>query len=135
MNFRPRLLFVVFLVCSASFGIAQFRRHRNSDGPIDYTEGGQQVDERTTKTAREIASHSTDTPKWENAPGFERDVFTFVRIIRDRDPEGSYSAGSWITDFPDSDLNLSYRLQQMTSIKVDPNGRVLRLTDKDLFRY
>lgn len=135
MNIRPRTFLAFFLVCTASVGLAQFRRHRNSDGPIYYTEGGQQVDSRTVKTAREVASHSTDTPEWKNPPEFEHDVFTFVRIIRDRDPEGSPTAGSWITDFPDSDLNLSYRLQQMTSIKVDPNGRTIRLTDKDLLRY
>jgi hypothetical protein len=129
------IIVLLLLVTFASLGLAQFRRRRYSEGPVYYTEGGQMVDERTVKTAREIASHSTETPEWKNPPHFERDVFTFVRIIRDRDPEGAYSAGSWITDFPDSDLNLSYRLQQMTSIKVDPNGRVLRLTDKDLFRY
>jgi hypothetical protein len=102
---------------------------------ITYTEGGVPVDSDTVRTAREIASHSTGTPEWTNAPGFEKDVFTFVRIIRARDPEGSRSAGSWITDFPDSDLNFSYRLQQVTSIRTDPNGRVLRLTDPDLFNY
>ncbi len=93
------------------------------------------MDARTVKTAREIASHSTGTPEWTNPPAFAHDVFTFVRIIRDRDPYGSPSAGEWITDFPDSDLNLSFRVQQMTSIKVDPDGRVLRLTDPELLRY
>src|SRR4029077_6801035 len=48
---------------------------------------------------------------------------------------GSWRAGHWLTDFPDSDLNLSYRLQQMTSMKVDLNGRVLSLTDKELFYH
>ena len=132
---RKRALIILLLLVTVSAGFAQFRRRRSYDGPIVYTEGGQAVDERTVKTAREIASHSTDTPEWKNPPGFERDVFTFVRLIRDRDPNGSPTAGSWITDFPDSDLNLSFRLQQMTSIKVDPNGRTLRITDPDLFRY
>src|SRR5262249_20196721 len=36
---------------------------------------------------------------------------------------------------PDADLNLSYRLQQLTSIKVDPDARVLRLTDRDLCEF
>ena len=135
MKTRNILLLLLLLVFSTAVSLAQRRRGRYNEGPIYYTEGGQAVDERTVKTAREIASHSTDTPEWKNPPAFERDVFTFVRIIRDRDPEGPYSSGSWITDFPDSDLNLSFRLQQMTSIKVDPNGRVMRITDKDLFRY
>lgn len=89
----------------------------------------------TCRTAREVPSHSTGTPSWTNEPGFEKDVLTFVRIRRDRAPYGSRSAGFWWTDFPDSDLNLSYRLQQMTSLKVNPDGRVLDLTDKELFNY
>src|ERR1051326_1552060 len=91
----------------------------------------------TCRTAREISSHSTGTPNWANEPGFEKDVVTFARIRRSRIPRwaGSRKAGDWWTDFPDSDLNLSYRLQQMTSIKVDPDGRVLNLTDPELFDY
>jgi len=77
-------------------------------------------------------SHSTGTPNWTNAPGFDKDVFTFVRIKRNRKWG---SGGSWTTDTPDSDLNLSFRLQQVTSIKVNPNGRYLWLTDPDLFNY
>lgn len=80
--------------------------------------------------------YAGDTPKWTNAPGFEKDVFTFVRI--------RYSTGGgrrgwggrrWTTDYPDADLNISYRLQQMTSMKVDPNGRVLEIMDPELFRF
>ena len=89
----------------------------------------------TVKTAREVESHSTGTPMWTNSVGFERDAFTFARIRYLRGPYGSRSAGNWHTDFPDSDLNLSYRLQQMTSIKVNPEGRVLNLTDKELVDY
>ena len=72
---------------------------------------------------------------WTNTPGLDRDVFTFARVRYDRAPYGSWSAGDWWTDFPDSDLDLSWRVQQLTSIKVDPNGRVLRIGDKDLFEY
>jgi hypothetical protein len=133
---RSRQLLILFLIaCSGSFCFAQWRRWVDSEGPIYRTEGGDLVDVRTVTTAREIASHSTGTPVWNNPPDFSHDVFTFVRIIRDRDPEGSPTAGNWITDYPDSDLNLSYRVQQMTSIKVDPNGRILRLTDKALYNY
>ena len=82
-----------------------------------------------------MESHSTETPTWKNPPAFKRDVFTFVRIKYTRGRRGWGSAGYWITDAPDSDLNLSYRLQQMTSMKVDPDGRFLELTDPDLFNY
>ena len=82
------------------------------------------------RTAREVPSHSTGTPTWSNPRGFEQDVFTFVRVKRGMAADGD--GAPWTTDAPDSDLNLSYRLQQMTSLKVDPDGRFLRLTDKDL---
>ena len=132
---------IIFLTLAGALGLilAQQRRGgfggRFGNGDMIRTEGGEWVDQTKVRTAREIASHSTGTPNWTNAPGFDKDVFTFVRIIRDRDPYGSRSAGSWITDFPDSDLNFSFRLQQMTSIKVNPDGRTLRLTDPDLFNY
>ena len=38
-------------------------------------------------------------------------------------------------DYPDADLNLSYRLQQLTSIPTDPDARVLKLSDPNLFHY
>jgi hypothetical protein len=70
-------------------------------------------------------------PDWTIDPEFSDDVFTFVRIRYN-----SYSRwGRWRTDYPDSDLNFSYRLQQLTSMKVDPNGLVLELTDPKLFDY
>jgi hypothetical protein len=99
------------------------------------TEGGDVVNEDTVRTARETASHSTGTPNWTNTPGFEDDVFTFARIIYKFDRKRVRSEMAWINDYPDSDLNLSFRLQQLTSMKVDPNGRELKLTNADLFNY
>ena len=70
-------------------------------------------------------------PDWTIDPEFSEDVFTFVRIRYN-----SYGRwGRWATDYPDSDLNFSFRLQQLTSMKVDPNGLVLELTDPKLFDY
>ena len=86
------------------------------------------------RTPREIPQHGNETPTWTNAPGFETDVFTFVRINRSSSPY-RYSGGPWDTDTPDSDLNLSYRLQQVTSLKVDPDGLFLRLTDEELANH
>jgi len=134
---------ILLIVALAGVVLGQRRRWgggyggEGGDTGIVYTEWPNRVpvDTETVRTAREIASHSTDTPNWTNSPGFEKDVFTFVRVLYRR---GAYRSGSgwgWITDFPDSDLNLSYRLQQVTSIKVDPDARVLRLNDPALFDY
>ena len=70
-------------------------------------------------------------PEWTNDPNFEQDLFTFVRIRY-----SSYRGWSrWQTDYPDADLNFSYRLQQLTSLKVHPDGKILELTDPELFHY
>ena len=45
------------------------------------------------------------------------------------------SGGSWATDYPDSDLNFSFRLHQLTSIEVNPVPVVLELTNPELFNY
>lgn len=73
------------------------------------------------------APNREDYPLWDETPGFEKDEFTFVRI--------RYNGGGWANDFPDADWNFSYRLQQLTSFKVDPDGLILELTDPELFNY
>jgi hypothetical protein len=75
-------------------------------------------------------------PTWPIEPEFGKDIFTFARI---RYSSSGYSgwggSGVWRVDYPDAELNLSYRLQQLTSLKVHPDGKVLRLTDPELFEY
>lgn len=73
-------------------------------------------------------------PTWGVSQGFEQDVFTFVRIRYDS--LGPFSWWHrWDNDYPDGDWNFSYRLQQLTSLQVAPNSKVLRLTDPTLFDY
>ena len=79
-------------------------------------------------------------PLWKKNKEFQHDVFTFTRIQYDshggnhgwRGGRGG-SRGKWRTDYPDADLNLSFRLKELTSLEVDPNGKIIRLTDKELF--
>ncbi len=126
--YKQCALALLFLCALAQWVMAQrMRSYGRGEGWLPQYE--------TCYTAREVPSHSTGTPDWTNSAGFEKDVFTFARIRCDRTPYGSWSAGEWWVDFPDSDLNLSFRLQQMTSMKVDPDGRVLNLTDKELSGY
>ncbi|MCU0915937.1 MAG: DUF4159 domain-containing protein [Planctomycetes bacterium] len=81
-------------------------------------------------------------PNWQLDQEFPQDVFTFVRV-QYSSGYGGYgrgrgyggSGGSWATDYPDSDLNFSYRLHQLTSMEVNPDGIVLELTDPELVNY
>ena len=75
-----------------------------------------------------------NVPTWPVKPGFSADNFTFTRIKyssmgRER------SSYAWFTDYPDADLNLSYRLQELTSMRVNPDPKVVELTDPELLNY
>jgi hypothetical protein len=127
---RKLLLLALAIALVAGAGLAQrFRGGGRFRGDYD-----------TIRTAREVPSGSTGTPVWEYPAAFQADVFTFCRI---RYESGNFGRGfgrrggwgGWTTDLPDSDLNLSWRLQQMTSMRVDPNGRIVNSTDPDLVDF
>lgn len=97
---------------------------------------------------RRYSNRRRGVPDWEPDKEFSHDVFTFVRIryssgYGGREYGGGYgrgygrgfSGGRWATDYPDSDLNFSFRLHQLTSMEVNPDGVVLELTDPKLFDY
>jgi hypothetical protein len=115
--------FAVLVAASAGLTFGQFRR------------GGFRVPE-SVRTAREVPTRSVEAPVWENPRAFGADVFTFARLRYGEDNRGAGAGGgSWVTDLPDADLNLSFRLQQVTSLKVDPNGRIIRANDPELANY
>jgi len=146
---RKFLLAGVVAVLAAGASFAQFFRggwrggldaNEGDAGSLVRTEGGVFVDEDSVQTARETASHSTGTPNWSNPREFQKDVFTFTRIIFKVGPSTAPAYGrgrrlGWWVDYPDADLNFSYRLQQLTSAKADPDGRVLKLTNPALYQY
>jgi hypothetical protein len=82
-------------------------------------------------------------PTWKVDEHFKSDVFTFVRVEYDSNWGRNGRGGGrrrgwgfgWATDFPDSELNLSFRLQQLTSLRVNPEPIHMRLTDERLFDY
>jgi len=92
-------------------GGGPWRRPPTGDGPID----------------------RGNVPVWPIDKDFTGDVFTFARIRYRSSWERQSLA--WYTDYPDADLNLSFRLQQFTSLKVNPNPRLLEFTDPELFDY
>ncbi len=102
---------VLVLLCCTAGAVAQRGRYRSFEG----------ADGRVDRQG---------VPDWKVDERFRSDVFTFVRIKYE-----SYGRWGWPTDYPDADLNFSFRLQQLTSMHVDPDGIVLELTDPRLFDY
>jgi hypothetical protein len=72
-------------------------------------------------------------PEWSSDERFKDDVFTFARVRYNS--YGRRRGGGWDTDYPDADLNFSYRLHQLTAIPTDPHGKIVDLTDEKLFDY
>jgi len=109
------LLFVISLVSTAALAVAQRSRWYRDIRPENVDRNG--------------------VPEWKNDEQFKSDVFTFVRIRYESSGGRGRGGGGWATDYPDSDLNFSYRLHELTSLEVDPNGKILELTDDELFDY
>ena len=80
---------------------------------------------------RRARGGSGSTPGWEVSKELPEDVFTFARL-RYSSWKGS---GNWRIDWPDADFNLSFRLQQLTSLKVQPEGKTIDITDENLREY
>ena len=92
--------------------------------------------------ARAQYGHSqVGIPEWEVDPEFKHDVFTFARVQyssyggRGGRGYGRRGGDMWATDYPDAELNLAFRLQQMTSMKVSPEPVVVTLEQEDLQNY
>ena len=80
-----------------------------------------------------------DFPTWPVSKTLPNDVFTFARL-RYNSQYGGFSrrfrgGGKWATDYPDADLNFSYRLQQLTSLEVNPRGVIVDIEAEQLRHY
>ncbi|MCB1077083.1 MAG: DUF4159 domain-containing protein [Verrucomicrobiae bacterium] len=75
-----------------------------------------------------------DFPTWKVSPELPNDVFTFARL---RYNSGTWMGrrSKWLIDYPDSDLNFAYRLQQLTSLEVNPVGVVVDIDPEQLRHY
>ncbi len=82
---------------------------------------------------RPVETDRYDIPRWDLHPTMPKDVFTFARVEYTSNRRGRRWGGGWATDYRDADLNFSYRLNEMTALKTDPEGTVIRLTDPALF--
>src|SRR5262245_37368085 len=102
-----RRLIVPVLLLAGLATFAQYGERRRFRGPPDIGDRG-------------------GVPVWEVDKEFAKDSFTFVRIQYSSSGYRSYrGSGQWWVDYPDAELNLSYRLQQLTSLKVNPEPKVM----------
>jgi hypothetical protein len=77
-----------------------------------------------------------DVPEWPVDPAFKQDVFSFARLRYTSYGGRMWGGGRrWATDAPAADLNLLFRLQQMTSLKVNPNVTYIEITPENLANY
>lgn len=94
-----------------------------------------------TAQFRPDLNHRAGVPEWEVDPDFKNDVFTFARVRyssidwSQRGGYGGWGQNRWATDYPDAELNLAFRLQQMTSLKVNPDAVVVDLAGDDLSHF
>lgn len=88
------------------------------------------------------ADRRAGVPTWEIHPAFRDDVFTFARVRYSSYARGEWGGGfggrrggRWATDYPDAELNLAFRLQQMTSLRVNPDPVVVELSSREIFDH
>ena len=78
-----------------------------------------------------------DFPTWPVSRELPDDNFVFARL-RFNSAMGwgrRRGGGRWTTDYPDADLNFSYRLQQLTSLQVSPKGAIVDIVPEQLRHY
>ncbi len=70
-------------------------------------------------------------------PGFQQDVFAFARLRFSNEETGGAFGGrrSWEDDSPEADLNLAYRMFQVTSLKIRPGLNYVDITPGELEKY
>jgi hypothetical protein len=99
-----------------SVGLSQFRggggRRRFNTGPVD----------------------RGNTPDWQLNEHFRKEAFTFARI-KYRSSEQERSSYAWWTDYPDADVNLSFRLHQVTAMEVQSEPKYFEIDDPEIFNY
>ncbi len=119
MKKKPAILKIFAKVVALVFLLQSF-------GSLGQEFGGGSQRRRGTEYYRNI-------PEWELDPKFENDCFTFVRIMYRS--TANRSSAAWWTDYPDADNNLSWRLHQLTAMKVAPVPKKFEIMDDELLRY
>jgi len=81
-------------------------------------------------------AHYFEVPDWSGDPDFPDDVFSFARLMyTSYGRRWGRDDRRWTIDFPEAELNLSFRLEQLTSLRADPNPVSLPINASALQRY
>ncbi len=76
---------------------------------------------------------------WSVSSEAPNDDFTFVRIRYPSYGDGGFGrrrrGGGWHVDYPGAEMNLSFRLQQMTSLRVNPNSAIVDIEPEQMRHY
>lgn len=83
---------------------------------------------------RSRAPRLVTTPMWPENTEFKKDVFTFARVQYTSRGQ-QWGQPQWSVDYPDSDLNLSLRLKELTSLEVNPLPVIVRFDEPEIFDY
>ena len=120
----------ILLLCSISCieGIFAWQQPRRSESR------SRSAFNRSSQWRPKPLPERNEFPTWDLDAGFEEDVFTFVRVEYDSfGPFGWWDR--WDNDYPDGDWNFSLRLQELTSLEVATESKVLRLTNPELLEH
>lgn len=128
---------VLFLIAAFAAAMAMMGLAHAADGPSPTNFGIKDGDVPEDPRGYGRGQFS-DFPTWPISRELPNDVFTFARVRYNS--EGGYGRHSWrghkwMTDYPDADLNFSYRLQQLTSLQVSPKAAVVDLVAEQLRHY
>ena len=137
---KRAVFFLLILLCIVS-GVVLAQRHSSDRSPDITTQVSISREKQRLPNQKFINSQEVGGLfHWDIDPEFSNDVFTFVRIDYDyTDHRSMYGQGSGggtsKIDYPDSDNNFSFRLQQLTSIEVNPEPIYITLEDSTLSNY
>lgn len=128
----------VLLIALALLGCVVWAVEQDTQGgrPTQFgvKDGSVPEDPRDTRRGQEEGY-----PTWPVSKELPNDTFTFARLRYNSMSRGGRGWGrsnrKWATDYPDSDMNMSYRLQQLTSLQVNPNGAVVDIHPEQIRHF
>ena len=110
-------------------GVAQDSRNTNSPTYFGVKDGQMPEDPRQWRGGRFY-----NFPTWDINQDLPNDVFTFARL---RYNSGTWMGqrAKWMIDYPDSEPNFSYRLNELTSLEVNPKSAIVDIDAEQMRHY